>query len=171
MTTSTYALPSLFLPFFSFFRLPCFPPRVHVRHACLQLYRRVETGINGSLVSTRVKFMRTGQIGDHRYRRTMLLELLLVKREEKEREEKTNLKTARYFPVYLPLNNSSTDDRAMFKKKKGRKFWNKRRQSISKRKRQYVYSSFAVRSDDSFIVSNDLPSRNNRTKNRKRTLF
>lgn len=125
MTTSTYALPSLFLPFFSFFRLPCFPPRVHVRHACLQLYRRVETGINGSLVSTRVRFMRTGQIGDHRYRRTMLLELLLVKREEKEREEKTNLKTARYFPVYLPLNNSSTDDRAMFKKKKGRKFWNK----------------------------------------------
>lgn len=117
MTTSTYALPSLFLPFFSFFRLPCFPPRVHVRHACLQLYR-VETGINGSLVSTRVRFMRTGQIGDHRYRRTMLLELLLVKREEKEREEKTNLKTARYFPVYLPLNNSSTDDRATFKKKK-----------------------------------------------------
>lgn len=41
-----------------------------------------------------------------------------MKREEKEREEKTNLKTARYFPVYLPLNNSSTDDRAMFKKKR-----------------------------------------------------
>lgn len=90
-----------------------------------------------------------------------------MKREEKEREEKTNLKTARYFPVYLPLNNSSTDDRAMFKKKRKKIL----EQSISKRKRQYVYSSFAVRSDDSFIVSNDLPSRNNRTKNRKRTLF
>lgn len=104
--------------------------------------RRVETGINGSLVSTRVRFMRTGQIGDHRYRLILDATGIVIGSKKKE--------IYKYFlkSSYSIKNNFRGIDarerclKKCFKKKRKKA---EKGQSLSKRKRQYVYSSFAVR--------------------------